>query len=670
MTASASTINLCIQHWVAFILVLAAVNTCDGQSYFLNGTATASGDDCYQLTTTQSNQNGAVWYADFINLAEPFDLSFTMNFGSFDATGADGMVFVLQNVGTDALGQSGGALGFAGFDPSFGIEFDTWLNGQFGDLAVDHIGFISDGSVDHSPPTGLGGPIQASANGINIEDGQDHPVQITWDPATQIIAVYFDCTLRLGTQVDLINDIFNGQSLVYWGFTGSTGGSYNVQSVCLSENIIATGPETVICPGASVELTVVGSPNSQFTWDPPTFLSNPNDATTLCTPDSTTVYTVSYEGFCETIITDTITVFVEDLIAAATANPGTILTCTSPSIDLQGSSNFPSGVEYTWQASENGNIASTLGPQATVDAAGIYTMIVASDDGVCMDSTSVAISANFETIGTTLESTFPQLDCAHAMVQITATLDDGNAELDWSGPPNATWEWINEPFIVETSSSGTWMVVSTNLANGCAEETAIVLGSDFTLPIVEAGSADTITCASPAASISLVSVEPEDYTAVYSWSWESGGLIATDPLNPTALQPGMYTLEVTFEENGCSAMDSVWVYQDPEAFVDASSTTMPNIISPNGDGKNERFLPFLKDNPEFPILSIMDRYQLKIFNRWGLEVYSNQGTPVEWDGRVNGTIMADGIYYYIVEYLILCGGEQQGQLNGPLHIVR
>ena len=97
---------------------------------------------------------------------------------------------------------------------------------------------------------------------------------------------------------------------------------------------------------------------------------------------------------------------------------------------------------------------------------------------------------------------------------------------------------------------------------------------------------------------------------------------------------------------------------------------MPNIISPNGDGKNERFLPFLKDNPEFPILSIMDRYQLKIFNRWGLEVYSNQGTPVEWDGRVNGTIMADGIYYYIVEYLILCGGEQQGQLNGSLHIVR
>ena len=80
------------------------------QSYFLNGTAQSLGGDCYQLTTTQGNQNGAVWYSDLIDLTQPFDLNFTMNFGTLDASGADGMVFVLQDVGTDALGQSGGCL--------------------------------------------------------------------------------------------------------------------------------------------------------------------------------------------------------------------------------------------------------------------------------------------------------------------------------------------------------------------------------------------------------------------------------------------------------------------------------------------------------------------------------------------------------------------------------
>ena len=82
------------------------------QSYFLNGTAQSLGGDCYQLTTTQGNQNGTVWYSELIDLTQPFDLNFTMNFGTFDATGADGMVFVLQDVGTDALGQTGGALGW------------------------------------------------------------------------------------------------------------------------------------------------------------------------------------------------------------------------------------------------------------------------------------------------------------------------------------------------------------------------------------------------------------------------------------------------------------------------------------------------------------------------------------------------------------------------------
>ena len=49
------------------------------QSYFLNGTAESLGGDCYQLTTTLGNQNGAVWYPELIDLTQPFDLNFTMN---------------------------------------------------------------------------------------------------------------------------------------------------------------------------------------------------------------------------------------------------------------------------------------------------------------------------------------------------------------------------------------------------------------------------------------------------------------------------------------------------------------------------------------------------------------------------------------------------------------
>ncbi|MGB0424015.1 MAG: L-type lectin-domain containing protein, partial [Flavobacteriales bacterium] len=192
------------------------------QNYFLNGDATFLGDDCYLLTPAVNTQNGTVWYGDQLDLNEPFNIQFTMNFGSNDDNGADGIVFVLQTVGVTAIGESGGGIGYLGFDPSFGIEFDTWFNGDYGDPFYDHIAMVSNGVVDHNAPSNIAGPVQASGGDINIEDGQDHVVQVIWNPTTMTMSVSFDCLFRLVGNVDLIEDIFQGQNLVYWGFTSAT----------------------------------------------------------------------------------------------------------------------------------------------------------------------------------------------------------------------------------------------------------------------------------------------------------------------------------------------------------------------------------------------------------------------------------------------------------------
>ncbi|MEO0405673.1 MAG: L-type lectin-domain containing protein, partial [Bacteroidota bacterium] len=136
----------------------------------MNGDAEFIGDDCYRLTEAINTQNGTVWYAEQLDLNDPFDFSFTMNFGTNDSQGADGIVFVLQTVGTGAIGESGGGIGFLGFNPSFGVEFDTWTNGDFGDLIADHIAMISNGDVNHNGLNAITSPIQASGGSINIED--------------------------------------------------------------------------------------------------------------------------------------------------------------------------------------------------------------------------------------------------------------------------------------------------------------------------------------------------------------------------------------------------------------------------------------------------------------------------------------------------------------------
>jgi gliding motility-associated-like protein len=112
------------------------------------------------------------------------------------------------------------------------------------------------------------------------------------------------------------------------------------------------------------------------------------------------------------------------------------------------------------------------------------------------------------------------------------------------------------------------------------------------------------------------------------------------------------------------------VFQDPEAFIDASSARFPNVISPNQDGYNERLTLYLEDFPQFPLLSIVQDFKLSIYNRWGNMVYSSQGNPVEWDGRINEEEVSEGFYYYKLEYLIVCGDEQRGKLTGGFELFR
>lgn len=70
----------------------------------------------------------------------------------------------------------------------------------------------------------------------------------------------------------------------------------------------------------------------------------------------------------------------------------------------------------------------------------------------------------------------------------------------------------------------------------------------------------------------------------------------------------------------------------------------PNVITPNGDGLNERFkLNALRD-PCF------DKFEIKIFNRWGKVVFESTDIFFEWDGKTkSGRDASDGVYFYMIE---------------------
>ena len=129
----------------------------------------------------------------------------------------------------DLVGGSGGDIGY-GEDPfgatSMAVEIDTHYNDTNNDFWFDHIAINSSGNVNHN----LSPAVQADPNSGNIETGQSYDFRVLWNAGTNTLRVYFNGALRQTLTLDLTNDIFNGNPLVNWGWTGTTGGQTNIHS--------------------------------------------------------------------------------------------------------------------------------------------------------------------------------------------------------------------------------------------------------------------------------------------------------------------------------------------------------------------------------------------------------------------------------------------------------
>jgi gliding motility-associated-like protein len=79
---------------------------------------------------------------------------------------------------------------------------------------------------------------------------------------------------------------------------------------------------------------------------------------------------------------------------------------------------------------------------------------------------------------------------------------------------------------------------------------------------------------------------------------------------------------------------TVRVYKGPDIYV-------PTGFSPNGDGRNDRFLPI-------PV-GIKSLNYFRVFNRWGQLLFSTNRLHDGWDGKLSGTEQPSGVYVWMIE---------------------
>lgn len=173
---------------------------------------------------------------------------------------------------------------------------------------------------------------------------------------------------------------------------------------------------------------------------------------------------------------------------------------------------------------------------------------------------------------------------------------------------------------------------------GCGSSDAVSVFVNQ-LPPVDAGENDTLLCKGLQLQLNATGAD------LYSWT-PAEGLSNPNSSNP-AVSPtenSVFVVMGTDSSTGCIAYDTVVVSVEGCDVI----LTVPQAFTPNGDGRNDFFTVF-GDN--------IDTYEIRIFNRWGEQVYysTNAGELSQgdlnkgWNGEYKGKPQDTGVFVYYIK---------------------
>lgn len=292
------------------------------------------------------------------------------------------------------------------------------------------------------------------------------------------------------------------------------------------------------------------------------------------------------------------------------------------------SNNSTGATTYLWNFGDTTTLADTsqdFEPTYIYGRTGTFRIKLLAMDGNCIDSSEATVfidsdKGNFAIADTAI--------CPGDSVQI-GTNDSVGFSYVW-----LTSLYLNNPIISNPTARPprTIQYVGTRTSEICVNVDTVNitikdLNTDFTVSVLD-GCKDATLRVTPAASypIQLWKISDTAYSK--------------QQLEEHKLQYNKQVpVKLIVSDNQC--LDSLVKYINP-IFID-SFTTIPNVFSPNGDGINECY------RIEHVELT-KDCSHLQVYNRWGTIVFDSDEDGDCWDGKSNGAVVSDGVYFYILHH--------------------
>ena len=528
-------------------------------------------------------------------------------------------------------------------------------------------------------------PVLPIINDITVECGITVPVPVAMD----------NCTgLAIGITTDPLTYTSQGAFVINWAFDDGNGNvATHAQNVIIDDVTAPIANTTTLNDVSSAcEVTAITVPNA--TDNCIGLVLGTTTTTFPITTQGTTIVTWTYDDGNGNTSTQTQNVIITD-VTAPVADISTLsdITSTCQVVSLSP----PSASDNC-----NGTILGTTTATLPITAQGTTTITWTYDDGngntstqtqnIIIDDPITPVVDLIDLPDITAECSVTSLtaptatdNCAGSITGfhdailpisfqgttvVTWTYDDGNGNLETQ---------VQEVIINDISAPVPDDIVLTDIVAECSLNTlteptatdncggAVTVTNDANLPFTTIGThvvTWVYTDGVGNSSAQLQNVIIQDVTApVVDLSTVAPIVVDCELLNlttPTATDncggdvtitsdaqlpmiiPGSYTITWTFtDDQGNTTTETQGVTIN---LIEAclGLVTVNDVITPNGDDVNDYWV--------LENLSYTEGCNVKIFNRWGAQIFETENYDNTWNGTsISGELLPEGVYYYIIQ---------------------
>ena len=334
--------------------------------------------------------------------------------------------------------------------------------------------------------------------------------------------------------------------------------------------VMAEVMNTITCDMSTATIEAESnSMNANFEWTGPTgFVPTSGESINVTLPGTYTLIVTDNINGCEAPPVEVMVL--DDREDPDVATMTTVVTCEDMIFSISASS-MVNNAMYSW----SGQGLTGTDPILEVTQAGSYEVIVTDPSNGCSTPETVIVTADRDDPDGSVSASVMELNCDNSESLLTATSSTAGVIITFMD--EAMNETVDDELMV--TQAGVYMVTYEDPASGCSITEPIEITEDFTPPnIAPVVPVQDLNCDIMQIPLEITINGNE---SIRTYEWTGPGLDDPTAASPLASAPGLYTLIVTADDNGCTNTISIEVMQDIDMPVSVPAATEITCENPD-----------------------------------------------------------------------------------------